>query len=80
MPLGDLISAHAAAKEVQTVTGVIKAFGGLQEFKRWSGESVDEIKRWRRWGFIPHCWHWRMENELRSRGHALSPQVFDLPT
>lgn len=68
------------AREVRTVAEVIAAFHGVRGLSKWSGESVDEIRRWRRWGFIPHGWHWRMENALRSRGYALSPQVFDLRT
>ncbi|KWT64851.1 hypothetical protein APY04_3091 [Hyphomicrobium sulfonivorans] len=67
-----------APKAVKTVSEVVGAFGGVDALCAWSGESTEAIKRWQRWDFIPHAWHWRIEQELRSRGYALSPRVFEM--
>ncbi|MBI1650126.1 hypothetical protein [Hyphomicrobium sulfonivorans] len=69
----------SVAKPVATVAEMFKAFGGIRAVSDWSGESAEEIKRWKRWGFVPQSLHHRMEQELISRGYALSPKVFDLP-
>lgn len=65
-------------RTLKSVDALIAAFRGVRGLSKWSGESVVEIKRWRRWGFAPPCWQYRMTFELKRHGFDVHPSVFDM--
>jgi hypothetical protein len=62
--------------DIQTVYGLIKAFGGFDETAAEYGIATEEVERWAVSGFIGTGWHLRMFAHACALGLTVNPSVF----
>jgi hypothetical protein len=62
--------------DIQTVYGLIKAFGGFEAVASDYGGSAEAIERWAMDGFIPTGWALRVFARACALGLTVNPSVF----
>jgi hypothetical protein len=65
-------------KMIDTIEGVIGAFGGPTKMAEWSGSTISTFSNWIERKHIPPSWHLRLMIEARRRGLQIAPEVFGL--
>ena len=65
-------------RKVTSVSGVIKAYGGLQATAKAFHTTPAGIEQWRRWGEIPCTDYLGLYLGLKARGYVPGPKLFDV--
>jgi len=65
-------------RKINSITGLVKAFGGNRELADWAGIGMSAISNWIDRDHIPPGWHYRLHVEAASRGFEIEPHVFGL--
>lgn len=62
--------------DIETVYGLVKAFGGFEATAAEYGISTEQVERWAVSGFISTGWHLRMFAKVCAMGLTVNPSVF----
>ena len=66
----------ADRKMIDSIEGVVAAFGGNSALARWAGVGEPAISNWIARESIPPGWHYRIDRYLRTCGYDVHPSVF----
>lgn len=67
-----------AQKRIETVSQLVKAFGGTVALAKWAGVTPSVVSNWKERGHIPTGWHLRLYLECKQRKLNVSPALFGL--
>jgi predicted SpoU family rRNA methylase len=69
---------HDAQKRIETVSQLVKAFGGTVALAKWAGVTPSVVSNWKERGHIPTVWHLRLYLECKQRKLEVLPKLFGL--
>src|SRR5271169_339314 len=62
--------------DIETVFGLIEAFGGMDAFAEELDVSPDSVRDWAIHGHIPNGWHLRLFARVCALDKTIAPSVF----
>jgi hypothetical protein len=62
--------------DIETVYGLIEAFGGMDAFAEELDVSPDSVRDWAIHGYIPNGWHLRLFAKVCALDKTIAPSVF----
>jgi hypothetical protein len=64
--------------QIETVTDLVRAFGGTGAMADWVGTTDACVSLWKNRGCLPGGYHLRVLLECQRRGFKVSPKLFEL--
>jgi hypothetical protein len=62
--------------DIETVYGLVKAFGGFEATAAEYGIATEQVEKWAVSGFIGTGWHLRMFGRVCAMGKTINPSVW----